>query len=150
MKIQKNIKRECLTTHWEAKVERDKLNDEAQGLISPLKFSSEFCTTELHDNFAYFVPGSSRDAEVLEDVFKSDSPEKPKTVYREDGFLDPEHHKYSVGDLTSAFPEGVKPSQKEAYLTDEQFLATLGMPKETFYAKKLWRQQELKKKAGLF
>ena len=67
-----------------------------------------------------------------------------------DGFLDPEYHKYTLDELTSSFPEGVKPSLKEAYLTDEQFLATFGMTKETFYDKKLWRQQEMKKKAGLF
>jgi hypothetical protein len=32
----------------------------------------------------------------------------------------------------------------------EDFAKVFGMPKEEFYALKLWKQRELKKKAGLF
>uniref|UniRef100_A0A8C4TIQ1 Villin-1 n=1 Tax=Erpetoichthys calabaricus TaxID=27687 RepID=A0A8C4TIQ1_ERPCA len=47
-------------------------------------------------------------------------------------------------------PEGVDPTRKEEYLSNEDFVETLGMTRSNFYALPLWRQQNLKKANGLF
>ncbi|XP_039612360.1 villin-1 [Polypterus senegalus] len=47
-------------------------------------------------------------------------------------------------------PEGVDPTKKEEYLSNEDFAETLGMTRSIFYALPLWRQQNLKKANGLF
>ncbi|XP_062972824.1 villin-1 [Elgaria multicarinata webbii] len=47
-------------------------------------------------------------------------------------------------------PKGVNPSKKEAYLSEEDFHATLGMSRQNFAALAPWKQQALKKKKGLF
>lgn len=44
----------------------------------------------------------------------------------------------------------VDPSRKEAYLSEAEFKKEFGMDKTAFAALKPWRQQELKKTAGLF
>jgi len=36
------------------------------------------------------------------------------------------------------------------YLSDEEFVRTFEMTKESFYALRQWKQRELKKKSGLF
>ncbi len=38
----------------------------------------------------------------------------------------------------------------EMYLSDEEFVRTFEMTKESFYALRQWKQRELKKKSGLF
>ena len=65
-------------------------------------------------------------------------------------FLDPSTTKYDIQILQTSFPIGVKPDQKEAYLSKEQFEETFEMTIEEFYALKQWRQKELKKKKKLF
>lgn len=54
--------------------------------------------------------------------------------------------KKPVGEL----PAGVDPRKKEAYLTDEVFVKVLGSPRGVFEKLKPWKQQQLKKAAGLF
>lgn len=58
--------------------------------------------------------------------------------------------KYDIQILQTSFPKGVKPDKKEAYLSKEQFEETFEMTIEEFYALKLWKQKELKKKKKLF
>ena len=52
--------------------------------------------------------------------------------------------------LKGKFPEGVKPDAKEQYLSAEEFTAAFGMDKAAFAELRLWKQKDLKKKAGLF
>lgn len=47
-------------------------------------------------------------------------------------------------------PKGVDPRNKEAYLRDEDFIKVLKSPREEFAKLKPWKQQALKKAAGLF
>ena len=64
---------------------------------------------------------------------------------------DPKVHKVDYELLKNAFPEGIDPTRKEAYLSDEQFLQVFGMSQDKFYNElKKWKQQELRKAKGLF
>ncbi|XP_053323586.1 villin-like protein [Spea bombifrons] len=47
-------------------------------------------------------------------------------------------------------PDGVDPTKKEVYLSDEDFGSILGMSKADFYQLPKWKQQNLKKQSGLF
>ncbi|XP_068805018.1 villin-1 isoform X2 [Struthio camelus] len=47
-------------------------------------------------------------------------------------------------------PRGVDPSRKEDHLSDQDFKAAFGMTRSAFAALPLWKQQDLKKKKGLF
>ncbi|XP_063777858.1 villin-like protein [Pseudophryne corroboree] len=47
-------------------------------------------------------------------------------------------------------PDGVDPSRKEMYLSDEDFAKILGMPKAQFYQLPKWKQQNMKKQYYLF
>ncbi|KAM9712341.1 villin-1 isoform 2-T2 [Menidia menidia] len=50
----------------------------------------------------------------------------------------------------SELPQGVDPSQREEYLSDEDFQRLLGTTRLDFQRLPKWRQNDLKKKAGLF
>jgi len=65
-------------------------------------------------------------------------------------YLDPAAHKFDYEQLKGQFPDGVEPSMKEAYLTEEQFKEVFGMDSAAFHALKKWKQQELKKAKMLF
>lgn len=47
-------------------------------------------------------------------------------------------------------PAGVDPSKREQYLSDAEFLQVLGSPRGDFEKLKGWKQNQLKKAAGLF
>ncbi|XP_069052338.1 villin-1 [Lepisosteus oculatus] len=47
-------------------------------------------------------------------------------------------------------PEGVDPSRREEYLSNNDFTDVLGMTRPEFYAMPLWKQKNLKKAKGLF
>ncbi|OCT92895.1 advillin-like [Xenopus laevis] len=47
-------------------------------------------------------------------------------------------------------PEGVVPTKKECYLTDQDFVAAFGITREEFYALPSWKQLNMKKQLGLF
>ncbi|KAJ8375007.1 hypothetical protein SKAU_G00055870 [Synaphobranchus kaupii] len=47
-------------------------------------------------------------------------------------------------------PDGVNPSKMEEYLSDAEFQARLGSARADFYRLPKWRQNHLKKEAGLF
>ena len=50
----------------------------------------------------------------------------------------------------SQLPKGLDLSKKEKYLSDEEFQKVLGSPRGEFNAMKAWKQNQLKKSAGLF
>jgi hypothetical protein len=47
-------------------------------------------------------------------------------------------------------PAGVDPRKREQYLSDADFEKVLGSPRAEFNAFKPWKQQQVKKAAGLF
>ncbi|TRY99862.1 hypothetical protein DNTS_016959 [Danionella cerebrum] len=47
-------------------------------------------------------------------------------------------------------PDGVDPTRKEDYLSDDDFALTVGIPRIQFYAMPTWKQLNLKKEKGLF
>lgn len=47
-------------------------------------------------------------------------------------------------------PQGVNPEKQEEYLTDAEFENLLGCTRDSFQRLPKWRQNDLKKKAGLF
>jgi len=64
--------------------------------------------------------------------------------------LDPESNKFDYEVLKGAFPPGVNPERKEAYLTYEMFHSIFGMAPAAFNELKKWKQNDLKKAKGLF
>ncbi|KAM7390420.1 hypothetical protein PAMA_008538 [Pampus argenteus] len=62
-------------------------------------------------------------------------------------YLNPE---LLINKSPSDLPQGVDPSQKEAYLSDVDFETLLGTTRADFQRLPKWRQNDLKKKAGLF
>jgi len=68
----------------------------------------------------------------------------------ESKFLDPKANKFDLETLKTTFPEGVDPTKKEAYLEDKVFEEVFGMPMDKFYEQKKWKQQDQRKKHGLF
>ncbi|KAM8881902.1 villin-1 isoform 2-T2 [Synchiropus picturatus] len=59
----------------------------------------------------------------------------------------PEH---LLGKDPSELPEGVDASQREVYLSDEDFENVIGTSRADFLRLPKWRQDDLKKKAGIF
>ena len=64
--------------------------------------------------------------------------------------MDPESNKFDYEVLKGAFPPGVNPEKKEAYLSDENFQSIFGMTPAAFNEQKKWKQNDLKKAKGLF
>jgi len=58
--------------------------------------------------------------------------------------------KYTLADLQGKEIPGVERGRKEEYLNDDEFVIAFGMERENFERLPPWRQQNLKKKAGLF
>ncbi|XP_052812817.1 advillin-like isoform X2 [Mya arenaria] len=61
--------------------------------------------------------------------------------------------KYPLSELqgaTEELPAGVDPKTKEMYLSQEEFQSVFGMTYTDFLSKPIWKQQALKKSAGLF
>lgn len=65
-------------------------------------------------------------------------------------WLDPKTHKFPYEALKGQFPEGVDPTRKEAYLSEEDFKKVFGQTAAEFYNLKKWKQQELRKAKELF
>ncbi|XP_036396614.1 villin-1-like [Megalops cyprinoides] len=55
-----------------------------------------------------------------------------------------------VNRLREELPEGVDPSRREEYLSNEDFALVLGVARLDFYSMPLWKQKNLKKEKGLF
>ncbi|GLD54717.1 villin-like protein [Lates japonicus] len=62
-------------------------------------------------------------------------------------YLDPQ---LLINKSPSELPQGVDPSQREEYLSDVDFENLLGTTRPDFQRLPKWRQNDLKKKAGLF
>ncbi|XP_013857634.1 villin-1 [Austrofundulus limnaeus] len=62
-------------------------------------------------------------------------------------YLDP---KILINTPADELPEGVNPTQREDYLSDEDFENLLGVTRADFLGMPQWRQIDLKKKAGIF
>ena len=68
-------------------------------------------------------------------------------------FVYEQNYQFSYEDLkkpVEELPSGVDPRKKETYLSDEVFVKVLGSPRGVFEKLKPWKQQQLKKAAGLF
>lgn len=66
-------------------------------------------------------------------------------------FADPNITQYSFEELKGAnFPDGVDPTHKEQYLTDDVFQSLFGMSKADFNAQPLWKRKKQKKEHQLF
>jgi len=79
-----------------------------------------------------------------------EDPKKPESVEDKNKYLDPESNKFDYEVLKGAFPPGVNPEKKEAYLNDEIFQSIFGMTPAAFNELKKWKQNDLKKAKGLF
>ncbi|KAG7330957.1 hypothetical protein KOW79_004926 [Hemibagrus wyckioides] len=55
-----------------------------------------------------------------------------------------------VNCLVEELPEGVDPSRREEYLSEDDFALVLGVARMDFYCMPLWKQKNLKKEKGLF
>ena len=76
---------------------------------------------------------------------------KPEPVAEDKNkYLEPESNKFEYEVLKGAFPAGVNPEKKEAYLSDENFQTIFGMTPAAFNELKKWKQNDLKKAKGLF
>jgi len=66
-------------------------------------------------------------------------------------FADPGTERFSLEEIaTNRTNRPLNPVCRELYLQEIDFKRVFGMAKEDFYAMKLWKQRELKKKMGLF
>jgi len=84
------------------------------------------------------MSGSAQSAAVFEKEFK----EPDGTSYT-----------FNYEELKKApeeLPAGVDPRKREQYLSDADFVKVLGSPREEFNNFKPWKQQQVKKAAGLF
>ena len=86
-----------------------------------------------------------KSATTVEEEAKKLEPAEDKNKY-----LDPESNKFDYEVLKGAFPPGVNPEKKEAYLSDENFQNIFGMTPAAFNELKKWKQIEVKKAKGLF
>eukprot|EP01126_Amoeba_proteus_P049270 TRINITY_DN5750_c0_g1_i2.p1 TRINITY_DN5750_c0_g1~~TRINITY_DN5750_c0_g1_i2.p1 ORF type:complete len:1043 (+),score=243.74 TRINITY_DN5750_c0_g1_i2:209-3337(+) len=58
---------------------------------------------------------------------------------------------YSIEELSSkTLPKGVDPTNKEKYLSDEDFESLFGMSKEEYEKRPAWKRETIKKQAGLY
>jgi hypothetical protein len=79
-------------------------------------------------------------------VVQAQIPSKPSPTYK-----DPKQHKFSYADLkASKPPEGVDPSCRQVYLSDEEFSKVFGKTEKEFVEMPLWKQTRDKKRVGLF
>lgn len=55
-------------------------------------------------------------------------------------YLDPATNKFTYEVLKSSFPDGVPPTKKEYYLSDEEFTQYLKMSKDEWESLKQWKK----------
>ncbi|EFC50548.1 VHP domain-containing protein [Naegleria gruberi] len=65
-------------------------------------------------------------------------------------YLDPNLHKFSYLELKNKFPKGVKESEKEKYLSDDEFFTIFGMTQTQFQSLGEYKRRRLKIDKGLF
>lgn len=96
---------------------------------------------------------SDNDLKVPSNFNKSEDSEMrlPKFLFKNDGFLDSFQFKFGVEALQKlSANDGIDPKKKEEYLEDKEFEEVFGMNLEKFKGLRLWKQQILKRKVGLF
>lgn len=77
--------------------------------------------------------------------------EESKKASSKSKFKSPMEYSLPYEELKKAdVPEGVDPTKKEQYLSDTDFEKILGSPRGVFNQMKTWKQQQLKRAAGLF
>merc|ERR1712087_335636 len=77
--------------------------------------------------------------------------EESKKASSKSKFKEPMEYSLPYEELKKAdVPEGVDPTKKEQYLSDTDFEKILGSPRDVFKQMKAWKQQQLKRAAGLF
>ncbi|GAM23062.1 hypothetical protein SAMD00019534_062370 [Acytostelium subglobosum LB1] len=69
------------------------------------------------------------------------------TVYE---YLKVLNRTYTLEELQNNPPRALDSTRLETYLSDDDFMATFGMDKDTFAQEKLWKQEKLKKSLGLY
>ncbi|KAL9657692.1 hypothetical protein ABK040_005045 [Willaertia magna] len=69
---------------------------------------------------------------------------------KEGDILDPKVHKFPYSELKGKFPKGVKPTEKEKYLTDEEFETVFGMPRREYEKLGNFKKQKMKRDLDLF
>lgn len=65
-------------------------------------------------------------------------------------YLDSSSNSFDYDTLKSGCPEGVDPTQKEQYLTEDVFQSLFGMSKAAFMQQVKWKRDQKKKTLGLF
>ena len=86
-----------------------------------------------------------REFEAQEEIKKKESERDPF-----EGYLNPANKVFTYDEIKGKFPEGIKGDMKEWYMTDDEFEKVMGMNKTAYQELKKWRQQDIKKKVGLF
>jgi len=78
----------------------------------------------------------------------------PNSIYHESGDVVLKEYlrsTYSYSELTSdSLPKGIDVTQKEIYLSDEEFENVFNMKKEDYEKIPSWRRETIKKKFGLY
>ena len=108
-------------------------------------------------------PVSLRPNQAPARLFKEDAPEPPSPKHGsgvsaqifEQPFEEPAGASttFTHAELKkpiNELPKGVDPRKREQYLTDADFVAVLGTTRAAFEKLRGWRQNELKRKVGLF
>ena len=86
-----------------------------------------------------------KEFEAAEELKKAEAEKDPF-----EGFLNPKDKAFPYAELKGQFPAGVKGDSKEWYLSDAEFETVMGMDKAKYGELKKWKQQDIKKKVGLF
>jgi hypothetical protein len=86
-----------------------------------------------------------KEFEAAEELKKAEAEKDPF-----EGFLNPKDKALPYAELKGQFPEGVKGDSKEWYLSDAEFETVMGVDKAKYGELKQWKQQDIKKKVGLF
>ncbi|XP_028288226.1 villin-1 isoform X2 [Parambassis ranga] len=110
------------------------------------------------DGGGYRAPGGPMSSPPVYRVHKGDLSPRPSTLtspatYPSSPFGDTEKYlapEVLVNKSPSELPHGVDPVQREDYLSDLDFENLLGTSRSDFQRLPKWRQNDLKKKAGLF
>ncbi|KAL3533767.1 hypothetical protein ACH5RR_007288 [Cinchona calisaya] len=118
---------------------------------SPAGFKSENSPLEVEDS----KEGSEIETELVEPAVETNGEDsEPKTDPEQDengGEATQSTFSYEQLRAKSDNPvTGIDFKRREAYLSDEEFQAVLGMTKEAFYKLPKWKQDMHKKKADLF
>jgi len=104
------------------------------------------------------APPPASGAAAAPDVSDADAPKKrgsltSAAIFDKD-FADPgSNYAFNYEQLkvpAEQLPKGVDPRKREQYLKDEDFIKALGSPRGEFESLKPWKQNQLKKAAGLF